>query len=162
MVDKENSSGRSKIEAALVCRGTGCVAGGSDKIYDALKREIELAGLKDIKVDFTGCHGFCQRGPMVDIEPDGYFYTEVQPEDVPEIVQSHLVNGQPVERLFYHDPVTGEVIPLYHDIPFYSKQHRIILQHCGHINPEIIDDYLAVGGYTAIKKSDLKKLLKLT
>ncbi len=58
MVDKENSSGRSKIEAALVCRGTGCVAGGSDKIYDALKREIELAGLKDIKVDFTGCHGF--------------------------------------------------------------------------------------------------------
>jgi len=90
---------------------------------------------------------------MIDIEPDGYFYTEVQPEDVPEIVQSHLVNGQPVERLFYRDPMTDEAIPFYHDVPFYSKQHRVILQHCGHINPETIDDYLAVGGYTAIKKA---------
>jgi len=90
---------------------------------------------------------------MIDIEPEGFFYTEVTVEDVAEIVQSHLVNGQPVERLFYHDPTTDEVIPYYHNVTFYAKQHRIILRNCGHINPERIEDYLAAGGYQAIKKA---------
>jgi len=153
MIDKENSSGRSSIRTALVCRGTGCVAGGSDEIYNTLKQEVESSGLRNVKVDFTGCHGFCQRGPIVDIEPEGFFYTEVQVEDIPEIVHSHLVNGQSVERLFYHDLVTGEPIPLYHDVPFYAQQQRIILRNCGHINPERIEDYIAAGGYQAIKKA---------
>jgi NADH:ubiquinone oxidoreductase subunit F (NADH-binding)/(2Fe-2S) ferredoxin/Pyruvate/2-oxoacid:ferredoxin oxidoreductase delta subunit len=151
MTNSDNASG--KIESILVCKGTGCVSGGSDAIYEGLKREVEAAGLKDIKVDFTGCHGFCQRGPIVVVEPEGYFYTQVKVEDVNEIVQSHLVNGQPVERLYYHDPETDEPIPLYKDIPFYAKQHRIILQNCGHINPESIEGYFAVGGYRAIRKA---------
>jgi NADH-quinone oxidoreductase subunit F len=137
----------------LICRGTGCVAGGADEIYEALRREVESAGLKDVNVDFAGCHGFCQRGPVVDIEPDGTLYTEVQPEDVSEIVQSHLVKGQTIERLLYRDPISGELIPHYNDITFYSKQQRVILKNCGHINPERIDDYIAVGGYSAIKKA---------
>ncbi len=137
----------------LVCKGTGCLSGSSDAIYQALKQQVESAGLADIKVDFTGCHGFCQRGPIVDIEPDGYFYTQVKIEDVPEIVHSHLANGHPIERLFYHDPITDEAIPYYRDIPFYARQQRIILRHCGHINPERIEDYLAVDGYTALRKA---------
>jgi len=135
-----------------VCRGTGCVSGGSDAVYEALKAEVDRLGLKDAEVDFTGCHGFCQQGPNVVIEPDGIFYTHVEPEDAAEIVTSHLQNGQPVERLFYHDPVTGQAVPHYSDINFYKKQERLILRNCGHINPEKIDDYLARGGYQALRK----------
>ena len=153
MVNEKSSLANSKVRTVLVCKGTGCVAGGSDEIYDALKREVELSGLEDVKVDFTGCHGFCQRGPIVDIEPEGFFYTEVQVEDVAEIVHSHLVNGQPVERLFYHDPMTSEAIPYYRDVIFYAKQQRVVLHNCGHINPERIQDYLAADGYKALRKA---------
>ncbi len=143
-------------KTVLVCKGTGCVSGGSGEIYDALKQEVESAGLEDVKVDFCGCHGFCQQGPIVNIEPEGYFYTEVTVEDVAEIVHSHLINGQPVERLFYRDPMTGEAIPYYHDVAFYAKQQRIILRNCGHVNPERIEDYLAADGYKALKKALLE------
>ncbi len=153
MADKEKSFARSGVRTVLTCKGTGCVAGGSGEIYDALKREVKSSGTDGIKVDFTGCHGFCQRGPIIDIEPEGFFYTEVKAEDVPEIVHSHLVNGHPVDRLFYHDPITGEAIPYYRDVPFYARQQRIILRNCGHINPERIADYLAMGGYEAVKKA---------
>ena len=156
MADKENSFARSGVRTVFVCKGTGCVAGGSGEIYEALKREVESSGIDDIKVDFTGCHGFCQRGPIIDIEPEGFFYTEVKVEDVPEIVHSHLVNGHPVERLFYPDPTTGEAIPYYHDVAFYARQQRIILRNCGHINPERIEDYLAAGGYKVLKKALLE------
>ncbi len=148
MAKKEKSA-----RTVLVCKGTGCLSGSSEAIYQALRQQIESASLKGIKVDFTGCHGFCQRGPIVDIEPDGYFYTQVKVEDVPEIVNSHLVNEHLVERLFYHDPITGEAIPYYRDIPFYAKQQRVILRNCGHINPERIEDYLAAGGYKALRKA---------
>jgi len=151
--NKENNANiESATRTLFVCQGTGCVSGGSKKIYEALVKEVEAANLDDVKVDITGCHGFCQRGPIVNIEPDGYFYAEVQPEDVHEIVQSHLVNGQPVERLFYHDLTTDEPIPLYHDVPFYEKQHRLVLRNCGHINPERIEDYMEAGGYQAIQR----------
>ncbi|MFC2040877.1 NADH-quinone oxidoreductase subunit NuoF [Chloroflexota bacterium] len=153
MSDKKNPPGHNNIRTALVCRGTGCVAGGSDEIYEALKREVESAGLKDVKVDFAGCHGFCQRGPIVDIEPEGFFYTEIQVDDIRDIVRSHLVNGHPAERLLYHDLVTGEPVLHYSDVPFYAQQQRVILRNCGHINPERIEDYLTIGGYQAIKKA---------
>jgi NADH-quinone oxidoreductase subunit F len=156
MVEKNNSTNRPNSQTLLVCKGTGCIAGGSEDIYNALRQEVESAGLRNVKVDFVGCHGFCQRGPIVDIEPEGYFYTEVQVDDVSEIVRSHLVEGRPVERLFYHDLVTGEPIPFYHNVPFYEKQHRIVLRNCGHINPERIDDYLAAGGYQGIRKALLE------
>jgi len=112
--------------------------------------------MADVTVDFTGCHGFCEQGPNVVIEPDGIFYTHVEAEDASEIVSSHLCDGKPVERLFYRDPVTGQAIPLYSDIKFYSGQQRIVLRNCGHINPEKIDDYIARGGYQAVERALLK------
>jgi NADH-quinone oxidoreductase subunit F len=136
----------------MVCCSTGCVSGGGEAIYQALKAEVDRQGLKNAKVDFSGCHGFCQQGPNVVIEPDGIFYTHVEPEHAAEIVTSHLKNGKPVEHLFYRDPVTGQTIPRYSDINFYKLQKRVILRNCGHINPERIDDYLASGGYLSLRK----------
>ena len=136
----------------FVCRGTGCVSGGSDAVYEALKAELAKQGVTGAGIDFTGCHGFCQQGPNVVVEPDGIFYTHVDADDAAEIVSSHLRDGKPVERLFYHDPVTGEAIPRYSDIKFYHEQERVILRNCGHINPERIGDYIARGGYQPLKK----------
>ncbi len=137
----------------FVCQGTGCISSKSDQISSAFEREIAQLGLADrFKVNFTGCHGFCQQGPIVHIEPEGIFYTYVEVEDVPEIVQSHLRDGKPVERLFYRDPVTGEPVPYHRDVRFYKKQQRIVLRNCGSICPEDIDDYLAAEGYQALRK----------
>lgn len=138
---------------ARVCMGTGCISNGSLDVYEALKRGSESLGLKNVIVEFSGCHGFCQRGPVVDIEPGGIFYCEVKVKDVEDILRLHFQEGKLVERLFYRDPVTGVAIPCSKDIPFYSKQHRIILRNCGHINPEDIDSYIASGGYVALKKA---------
>jgi len=139
-------------KTVFVCKGTGCVSGGSDAVYEALKKEVARQKLTDVEVDFTGCHGFCEQGPNVVVEPEGIFYTHVEPGDVPDIVTSHLENGKPVERLFYRDPVTGQSIPYYSEINFYKKQQRVILRNCGHINPEKIDHYIARGGYRALRK----------
>ncbi len=136
----------------LICEGTGCVSGKSNEIRQALEQEINELGLKNVKVDFTGCHGFCEQGPIAIVEPEGIFYTHLTVDDVSDIVQNHLINGKPVERLFYREPVNGQQIPLYKDINFYRKQQRIILRNCGHINPESIDDYIAKDGYNALKK----------
>ncbi|MBM4445904.1 MAG: hydrogenase [Chloroflexi bacterium] len=139
-------------KTVFVCQGTGCVSGGSDAVYDVLKVEVARHKLAGVEVDFTGCHGFCEQGPNVVIEPEGIFYTRVEPSDAPEIVSSHLKNGKPVERLFYRDPVTGQSIPYYSEINFYKKQQRVILRNCGHINPENIHHYIASGGYRALRK----------
>lgn len=137
----------------VVCLGTACVSAGADDIKEIFEQKIAALGLKDISVKLTGCHGFCQRGPIVVIEPEGVFYGEVKPEDVTEIVESHLKNKIPVERLFYKNPDTGEPIAHYKDIAFYAKQHRlVVLRNCGKINPEKIEEYLAVGGYEGLKK----------
>jgi NADH-quinone oxidoreductase subunit F len=136
----------------LVCHGTGCVSGKAFEIREALEKAVAELGLKGVGVDFTGCHGFCQQGPIAVVEPEDIFYTHVSVDDVPEIVQSHLRDGQPVERLFYKDPISGEAIPHYRDIPFYKKQQRIILRNCGRINPERIEDYIAAGGYESLRK----------
>ena len=141
-----------KQRTVFVCQGTGCVSGKSIEITNALEKAVKEAGLSDVKVDFTGCHGFCEQGPIAIINPEGVFYTHVTVEDATEIVESHLRDGNPVERLFYKDPITGEAIPLYKDIKFYSKQDRIILRNCGRLNPERIEDYIAAGGYESLKK----------
>jgi NADH-quinone oxidoreductase subunit F len=143
------SDGHCKV---LVCQGTGCTSSRSEEIRSALEYEVNQAGLSNIEVDFTGCHGFCQQGPIVVVEPEGIFYTHVKVEDATEIVHSHLKDGKPVERLFYCDPVTGEAIPTYQEINFYKKQTRLILRNCGRINPERIEDYIATGGYEALMK----------
>ena len=140
----------------FVCQGTGCISSGSEAVYQAFKDEIGREGMNDVEVDFTGCHGFCEQGPNVVIEPEGIFYTHVQAEDAPEVVTSHLRDGKPVKRLFYHDPMTGEAIPHYSEINFYKKQQRVILRNCGQINPEKIDHYIARGGYRALRKAFLE------
>jgi len=140
----------------FVCQGTGCVSSGSGPVYETLKDEVARLGIRDAQVDFTGCHGFCEQGPNVVIEPEGIFYTHVQVEDASEIVSSHLLSGRPVERLFYRDPLTNQPIPFYSEINFYKKQHRLVLRHCGRINPEKIEQYIAQGGYSALRKSLLK------
>jgi len=148
-----HSDGHRKV---LVCQGTGCTSSRSEEIRRTLEHEVNQAGLSDIEVDFTGCHGFCQQGPIVVVEPEGTFYAHVKPEDAAEIVYSHLKEGKRVERLFYRDPVTNEAIPTYQEINFYKKQTRLILRNCGHINPERIDDYTATGGYEALRRALLK------
>ncbi|MBW2147102.1 MAG: NADH-quinone oxidoreductase subunit NuoF [Deltaproteobacteria bacterium] len=138
----------------MVCRGTGCESQKSALIMEHLQKEVDAAGLAHrVCVTFSGCHGFCQQGPIVVVYPDGTFYCRVKAEDAAEIVQSHLVRGEPVERLFYRHPVTGEVTSTYHTIPFYARQQRVVLRNCGHINPERIEDYLALGGYEGLKKA---------
>ena len=141
----------------FVCQGTGCVSGGSDAVYEALKAEVERQEVAMLEVDFTGCHGFCEQGPNVVIEPEGILYTRVQPEDAAEIVSSHFRDNKPVERLFYRDLATGQSVPYYAEINFYKKQQRVILRNCGHINPEKIDHYIAQGGYRALRKALLMK-----
>jgi NADH-quinone oxidoreductase subunit F len=106
----------------------------------------------DAQIKRTGCHGFCQRGPIVVLEPEGVFYSAVQPEDTTEIAEG-LAKDRAVERLFYRDPASDKPIPHYREIPFYKRQQRIILRNCGHIDPEMIEDYLSAGGYQALKKA---------
>ena len=138
----------------LVCQGTGCRSGGSEETMSSLQGEIERLNLgESFQIKQTGCHGFCQRGPLVVVEPEGTFYSKVGPGDVAEIAQSLLPEGGLVERLLYRDPLTDKTLPHYSDIPFYNKQQRLILTNCGTIDPEEIEDYLAVGGYEALKKA---------
>lgn len=139
--------------AVLVCQGTGCLSGGSEHIFSTLKDEMENSGHEEyILAKHTGCHGFCQQGPLVVIEPEGIFYTKVKPDDILEIIQSLLPGRKPLKRLFYHEPSTDEPIPYYREIPFYSKQERTILKYCGSIDPEDINDYLEIGGYKSLRK----------
>ena len=139
----------------FVCQETPCLSMGSGAVYEALKAEVARQGLKNATVEISGCHGhgLCGQGPSVVVEPEGIFYLNVQSEDAPEIVSSHLRDGKPVERLLYRDPVTGKAIPYYSEINFYKKQQRVILRNCGHINPEKIEDYIAAGGYRALRKA---------
>jgi len=151
-VTEAKPSNGNKQRTIFVCQGTGCVSGKAIEITEALEKLVAELGLEGVKIDFTGCHGFCEQGPIAFVEPEGIFYAQVSVADVPEIVESHLRDGKPVERLFYKDPVTGEAVPYFKDIKFYSKQQRIILRNCGRINPERIEDYIAVDGYQSLPK----------
>ncbi|MBM3131959.1 MAG: NADH-quinone oxidoreductase subunit NuoF [Chloroflexi bacterium] len=134
-----------------VCSGTGCSAYGSEKVFATF--EAALSPLKG-KIDLrrTGCHGFCERGTMVVIYPDEVCYVQVQPEDVPAIVAS-VRNGKILERLLYVDPVTGKKITLEPEIPFYRNQQRLIFGNNRRIDPQSIEDYIALGGYDALAKA---------
>ncbi|MFC1474769.1 NADH-quinone oxidoreductase subunit NuoF [bacterium] len=140
-----------KDRLILVCQGTGCVSAGSTDIQGSIEAGTKAAGL-NIDIKLTGCHGFCQRGPIVIVEPEGIFYANVAEKDVEEIVES-LKTGDPVERLYYRHPTTDEPIKCYKDIPFYAGQERIVLRNCGHINPEIIQDSIDAGIYSALDKA---------
>lgn len=141
----------------LCCRGTSCTAGGSNEILEAFEREIKKHGLEEeVSVSFSGCHGLCSIGPVVVIYPEEIFYSQVEPKDVPEIVEKTLLRGALVERLLYKDPVTGEGVPHYREIPFYMNQTRILLRNCGLINPERIEEYIAREGYQGLAKALFK------
>ncbi len=137
----------------LICGGTGCKAAESDEIKKSLKQWIEETGLEDdVQVVFTGCFGFCEKGPIVKVLPDNTFYVGVKPEDAEEIVKEHLIKGRPVQRLLYKDPVTHQQISDSKRMDFYKKQMRIALRNCGFINPESIDEYISRDGYLALGK----------
>jgi len=137
-----------------VCGGTGCRVYGSEGVLEAFRLELERQGL-DSKVDMmpTGCHGFCEQGPVVVILPQGIFYPRVRTDDVAEIVSETVIGGKIVDRLVYVDPSAGQRIAYEKDIPFYQKQKRILLDQNGYIDPSKIDDYIALGGYKALSKA---------
>jgi NADH:ubiquinone oxidoreductase subunit F (NADH-binding)/(2Fe-2S) ferredoxin/formate hydrogenlyase subunit 6/NADH:ubiquinone oxidoreductase subunit I len=139
----------------LICQGTGCVSSGSPQIHREFEHEIMEHKLTDVEVKLTGCHGFCQIGPTAIVEPDDILYCRLKPDDVREIVDSHLIHDIPVSKLHYHDPTTGNPIPKWTDISFYNRQQRMITTHCGYINPEALEEYLAVGGYRAARQAVL-------
>ena len=140
----------------LVCAGTGCLANGSAEVMDRIRTLVEENGL-DVKVKTfvkgTGCHGFCEKGPLVVIQPRGIFYKQVKAKDTEEIVTKTLANGEVLKRLLYRDPNTKKRPETYGEIPFYANQDRVALRNIGKIDPFDIEDYLAVGGYQAMAKA---------
>ena len=142
----------------LVCGGTGCTSSGSKDVQAAFAKNIEAYGLADeVKLVQTGCFGLCALGPVVIIYPDGTFYSRVTPEDVKDIVEEHLLKGRVVERLVYNDVAEGVVKEIgesvsLNDTAFYKSQNRIVLRNCGVINPDEIDEYIAMDGYAALGK----------
>ena len=148
----------------LICAGTGCIAGGSLKVYETMRQECERRGLsvyvgltehsgeeKSLHVKMSGCHGFCEMGPLVHIEPLGVMYIHVKPEDCCEIVERTVLRGEIIERLTYQRD--GVSYPRQEDIPFYKKQHRVVLASCGTSDAEDLDEYIAKGGYSAFEKA---------
>ena len=137
----------------LVCGGTGCKASQSEQIKVNFQNQLTELGLEDdIQVIHTGCFGFCEKGPIVKVQPDNTFYVSVTPEDTKEIIEEHLVKGRKVERLLYKDPNSDSTIIESKNMDFYKKQVRIALRNCGFINPENIDEYVANDGYQALAK----------
>jgi NADH-quinone oxidoreductase subunit F len=147
----------------LICGGSGCVAGGSRNVLARMKEIMKERGLnvdvvlqhetheESIGLKHSGCHGFCAQGPLMRIEPMGLLYTKVKVEDCEEIVEKTIVGDEIIDRLVYHDE--GVAYPRQADIPFYKKQHRVALEHCGQINAESVEEYLAVGGYKSLEKA---------
>ncbi|NOZ00715.1 MAG: NADH-quinone oxidoreductase subunit F, partial [Deltaproteobacteria bacterium] len=137
-----------------VCGGTGCRGGGCIEVADAIRDVISSEGLEDkLPLRLTGCHGFCEQGPLVVIYPQKVFYQRVKPIHAKKIVLKSAIGGEILEKLLYKMPETKDKLTHEHDIPFYSKQQRLIFGKNGSIDPENIDDYLALGGYSALAKA---------
>lgn len=153
ITEGSNAKGASHIDI-LVCGGTGCQASKSIDVVETFKKEIERLNIKDrVKVEITGCFGFCEKGPIVKVMPENIFYIEVTPEKAKRIVEEHIMKGNIVEECVYKDPETGKRLPKQDDLPFYKKQMRIALRNCGLINPEDIRQYIAMGGYEALGRA---------
>lgn len=137
----------------LVCGGTGCTSSHSAEIIAEFEKEIAEKGLADeIKVIKTGCFGLCALGPIVVVYPEGAFYSQIKVEDVPEIVDEHLIKGRIVKHLLYDDTVAGDTVKSLNETQFYKKQKRVALRNCGVIDPENINEYIAMDGYQALAK----------
>ncbi len=138
----------------LVCGGTGCTSSHSGELIDALNANIKEKGLEEeIQVVRTGCFGLCALGPIMIVYPEGCFYSEVKVEDIPEIVEEHLLKGRIVKRLLYSETVTEDAVKPLNETNFYKKQHRVALRNCGVIDPENIEEYIAYDGYQALAKA---------
>jgi NADH:ubiquinone oxidoreductase subunit F (NADH-binding)/(2Fe-2S) ferredoxin/NAD-dependent dihydropyrimidine dehydrogenase PreA subunit len=146
------SRGSEKISVSI-CAGTGCRAHGSLEVFEEFRRQLSERGLAEVGVRATGCHGFCERGPLVVVFPKGIFYHGVKPKDVGDIIEKTVIGGESVESLLYKDPVTGERSLTEHEVPFYAKQQRIVFRNNGKIDPTRIEDYIAAGGYGALAKA---------
>jgi len=153
----------------IVCAGTGCIANGSDKVFNRFKELIKNSDLelvlnlsfehhtdKATHLTESGCQGFCQMGPLVDIEPDGILYVGVKESDVEEIINETLINNNLVERLLFKEPKTKKPCKGHGDINFYTRQHRFVLKQCGMVDPNDINEYIALDGYSAAKKAILE------
>jgi len=155
-----NDAYKNITKRVVICGGTGCIAGGSLKVYDAFQAEMKkhniefcveiTKGCRENYLSLSGCRGFCAQGPLVSV--GDIFYTKVKPEDVAEIVEKTMLKGEVIDRLLYHNPATGKKAKTVNEIPFYAKQERILLHDCGRINPEDIDEYIAHGGYAQAKR----------
>ncbi len=143
-----------KSRMITICCGTGCLAYGGAKVAQAFKDEIKTRGLDgDIAVKTTGCHGFCERGPLVVIRPEDILYQKVKPSDVGAVISDTIEQGKIVDRLLYTIPGTKERITYEHDVPFYKKQMRLVFGANGYIDPTLIEDYIGAGGYAALSKA---------
>ncbi len=150
-----------KKKHLLICGGTGCHATGSLEVIDALRKEIAKRGFQDkYSVVETGCNGFCAQGPVMVVQPDGIFYQKLKMDDAVEIVEEHLINGRFIERLMFVAPDTKKPIPRLNDIPFFAEQELIVLKNKGIVDPEVIDDYIAVDGYLGAAKALLEMTAK--
>ena len=137
----------------VICGGTGCLALGAQEVITTFRREIQEGGLeRKLALRITGCPGFCERGPLVVIKPENILYQQVKGEDVAEIV-SETIKGNIVDRLLYTDPNTGKKVTYEHEVPFYEKQKRLLIGDNSNIDPTIIEDYLALGGYAALSQA---------
>ncbi len=138
----------------MLCAGTGCVSNGSHRIKELLERELAKHDLQhEVAVVMTGCNGFCAQGPVMTVQPDGIFYQLLRDEDIPRLVEEHLLKGRPVTHLMYTPPEAKAPVPKMSDIGFFSKQRLIALRNRGLIDPEKIEEYIARGGYRALAKA---------
>ncbi len=146
-----NTKADTREKHILVCQGTGCTSSKSPKILESFKKIIKEKNIENVRVIKTGCFGLCAKGPIVIIRPEDTFYAMVKPEDCEEIIQTHIIEGNRVERLLAKD-IDGTKVNSLDDLNFYKKQKRIALKNCGVINPEEIDEYIAFDGYKALEK----------
>ncbi len=152
--DSVVSSRDKNAKVITVCGGTGCQAYGCKKVVEGFEAELKKHHLSSkVKLLVTGCHGFCERGPLVVIRPENTFYQRVKVEDIPEIIEKSVKGNEVIERLLYEDLHTKQKIVKEEDIPFYAKQKRVIFGFNGYVDPKNIDDYIAVGGYAALPKA---------
>lgn len=143
-----------KKKLISLCAGSGCGAYGTAKVYESLMGELAKHDLQDeIEVKLTGCHGFCEKGPIMVSHPDGVFYSQIKEKHIPKIVEDTIINKKLIKSLLYKDPATKKKITYEKDIPFYKLQQRIIFGNNGLLDPTSIEDYFAVGGYTALEKA---------
>ncbi len=144
-----------KIRAnVMICSGTGCISGGNLKIKAALEEEIEKKGLKEeIEIVMTGCYGYCPQGPVMSVQPDGIFYQSLTIEEVPKIVEQHLLKGRPYDKLVFKEPEKRIAIPLMGEIPFFKHQVLRVLMGKGIIDPENLEEYIARDGFQAAMKA---------